>query len=307
MTKKYKEIIKFGGVVDSKTNNILAILGAVVILIVWYLVTLTGDIIPPKILPTPISVFKGFKVLFFELNILKEIWYSVSLSLIGYSYAILLAVPLGFIIGIYPLPKGLFQRYTDGLRYLPPPAITGIFIAIFGISFGMKTAFLAFAVFISLLVSVIQKIEDLQNPKNDKDYVYLQTIKTLGANNWQKFTKVYFPYVMGRVFTDIINLTAVTWTYIIVCEKLNKEGGVGAMIHTLDRQALVPLIYGILFLIVLIGITWDFLLKRLDKWLFPYKYNGVVTHKSSLFKKIKGIIMVDEDKKKKTQYSKKEK
>lgn len=269
---KYKEIFKFGGVLDKQTNTILSIIGAIVILLVWYLITLTENIIPHKILPTPESVFKGYIILFTELGMMKDIWYSVRLNLISYTYAILLAIPLGFIIGIYPLPKGLFRKYIDGLRYLPPPAITGIFIAIFGISFGMKSAFLAFAVFVSLLVSVIQKIDDLQNPKNDKDFVYLQTIKTLGANNWQKFTKVYFPYVMGRVFTDIINLTAVTWTYIIIAEKLNREGGIGAMIYTLERQSLVPLIYAILFLIIAIGLIWDFLLKKLDKLLFPYKY-----------------------------------
>jgi len=277
-----KELIKFGGNLTNKTSNILSIAGALIILLIWYLITLDEKIIPAKILPTPISVFKGFKDLYYDYHLFQNLWYSVSLNLTGYVYALLGALPLGFIIGIYALPKGLFQKYTDALRYLPPPAITGIFIAIFSVGFGMKVAFLAFAIFIYLLPSVIQKINDLQNPQNDKEYVFIQTIKTLGANNWQKFTKVYFPYVIGKVFTDIIYLTAISWTYVVICETLNKEGGVGAMIYNLNRQSLVPLVYGVLFTIILTGIAQDFILKELDNTFFPYKYEKVSLIRKSI-------------------------
>ena len=273
MENKYKELFKFGGEIDNKTNVIISILGAIILIAIWHLLTYSGTIISHKILPTPESVLLGFRTLFIDEGILKEIVYSVRLNLLGYVYALIIAIPLGFIIGIYPLPKSLFQRYVDSIRYLPIPTISGIFITIFGLGFGMKASFLAFGILIYILPFVVQKVNDLQNPSNDKDYVYLQTIKTLGANNLQKFTKVYFPYVMGRVSTDIINITAVTWTYIVICELLNKEGGVGAMIYTLNRQSRIPEMYGALFIIILIGITQDFLLRKLDKLCFPYKYN----------------------------------
>jgi ABC-type nitrate/sulfonate/bicarbonate transport system permease component len=123
------------------------------------------------------------------------------------------------------------------------------------------------------LPTVCQKVFDLQNPANDKDFVYLQTIKTLGASNWQKFTYVYWPYVIGRVFTELIALTAITYTYTVICEGLNKTAGVGAMISTMSRQSRTAEVYALLFVIILIGITQDFLLKMADKAMFPYKYN----------------------------------
>jgi NitT/TauT family transport system permease protein len=137
----------------------------------------------------------------------------------------------------------------------------------------MKASFLAFGVLIYILPTICQKVFDLQNPANDKDYVYLQTIKTLGATNWQKFIYVYWPYVIGRVFTELIALTAITYTYTVICEGLNKTSGVGAMISTMSRQSRTAEVYALLFIIVLIGITQDFLLKKADKAMFPYKYN----------------------------------
>jgi len=273
MKEELKNLVTFGGKVNNKTNSIVTAGGAILIFLIWYAITYTGEIISPKILPNPVNVIIGFEKLFFELGALKQIWYSVSLNILGYVYALSVAIPLGFIIGIYPLPKSLFQKYVDAIRYLPIPSVSGIFIAIFGIGFGMKASFLAFGILIYILPFVVQRVNELQNPSNDKDYVFLQTIKTLGATNLQKFTKVYFPYVMGRVFTDIINITAVTWTYIVIVELLNKEGGIGAMIYTLNRQSLTAEVYGLLFIIILIGILQDFLLRKLDRKFFPYKYN----------------------------------
>lgn len=151
--------------------------------------------------------------------------------------------------------------------------ISGIFIAAIGIGFEMKASFLAFGIIIYILPVVVQRVSELQNPANDKDYVYLQTISTLGATNWQKFRYVYFPYVMQRVSTDVINLTAISYTYIVIAETLNKEGGIGALINIMSRQSRTAEVYALLFLIIAIGIFQDVLLKKLDVILFPSKYN----------------------------------
>ena len=137
----------------------------------------------------------------------------------------------------------------------------------------LKASFLAFGIIIYILPVVVQRVSELQNPANDKDYVYLQTISTLGATNWQKFRYVYFPYVMQRVSTDVINLTAISYTYIVIAETLNKEGGIGALINIMSRQSRTAEVYALLFLIIAIGILQDVLLKKLDVVLFPSKYN----------------------------------
>ncbi|GHT40594.1 ABC transporter permease [Bacteroidia bacterium] len=266
-------LFQFGGVIESKkTNLLLTVCGGILLLIVWGILTFEGHFIPPKILPSPLAVVKAFPELW-QNGLVHNMSYTIGLNLLGILYALIIAIPLGFILGIYPLPRTLFQKYIDAIRYLPIPCISGIFILIFGLGFDMKASFLAFGVLIYILPTICQKVFDLQNPANDKDFVYLQTIKTLGASNWQKFIYVYWPYVIGRVFTELIALTAITYTYTVICEGLNKTAGVGAMISTMSRQSRTAEVYALLFVIILIGITQDFLLKQADKALFPYKYN----------------------------------
>lgn len=264
------KLLEFGGSLSKKQNTVIGIIGGVLLLLIWYGLTATGTIINPMILPNPIDVLQSIPTLLTEHHLLFNIGYTVGLNLLGYFLALVIAIPLGFIIGIYPVPSALFKPYFEAMRYLPLPTVSGIFITIFGLGFGMKSSFLAFGILIFTLPSVIQKVTDLQNPKNEKDHVYLQTAKTLGMSNWQMFRYVYWPYVMDKIYGDIRSLVAISYTYVVIAECLNKEGGIGALISTFSRQALTPYIYALLFIIVAIGILQDYLFKKLDPMLFPY-------------------------------------
>ena len=263
-------LIRFGGVITKKEHTVVSIIGAVLLLLIWYLVTVT-ETINTKILPNPIDVVKSIPTLFADYHLFRNIFYTIGLNLLGYFFALVIAIPLGFLIGIFPLPNALFKPYFEALRYLPLPTVSGIFIATFGLGFGMKAKFLAFGILIFTLPTVIGKVYDLQNPKNEKDNVYLQTAKTLGMTNWQMFTKVYWPYVMGKIYGDIRSLVAISYTYVVIAECLNKEGGIGAMIQTFTRQSRTPEIYALLFVIVLIGLFQDWVFKKTEPVIFPYK------------------------------------
>lgn len=261
-----------GGTISKKTSLIVSIVGFTILMLIWYLITRTGEIIPQSILPNPVNVILSYGDLF-KADLLGNAWYSIKLNIYGYVIALLIAIPVGFIIGLFPIARSLFSQYIDAIRFLPIPAISGLFIAWFGIGLQMKVDFLAFGILIYILPVVVQRITELQNPANDKDNVLLQTAKTLGASNWQLFRYVYWPYVTSKISDDIRVLTAISWTYIVIVELLNKEGGIGSMIYTLSRQSRTAEVFAILFLIIMIGIAQDFLFRKLDVLLFPFKHN----------------------------------
>lgn len=267
------KLFKMGDSVTKRTDTIVFFIGLIFLVAIWYLITMSGNIIRPSILPNPVNVVKSYSVMYNELHLADNTWFSIKLNLLGYFYALIVVIPLGFIIGMYPIGRSLFNRIFDAFRFIPIPATVGIFMTAFGVGFGMKAGFLAFGIGIYILPVVIQRVVELQNPANDKDFVFLQTIKTLGANNEQKFTQVYFPYVMGKISDDIRVLTAISWTYITIVEILNKSGGIGALITTLSRQGRTPEVFALIFLIVFIGIIQDLLFKGLDMLLFPHKHN----------------------------------
>lgn len=265
-----KELLKFGGTISAKKSLITGLVGGLVLLLLWYIVT-KAEIISPKILPNPVDVLLSIPTLISENNLFGNIGYTVGLNLAGYIIALVIAIPMGFIIGIYPLPRAMFQRPFEAIRFLPLPAVSGIMVAIFGIGFEMKASFLALGILIYILPVVTQRVLELQDVNNPKDNVYLQTAKTIGMSKMQTFRHIYIPFVMSRVYSDIRSLVAISYTYVTIAETINKEGGIGALISTMTRQSQISSVYALLVIIILIGILQDYIFKFFEPIIFKYK------------------------------------
>lgn len=198
-------------------------------------------------------------------SLLYNTLYSVFLNILGYIEAIFFSIVVGFVISLIPFFRGLLSRYIDAIRFVPLAAVTGLFIAWFGIELNMKVQFLAFGIFVFLLPVVVQRIDEVEK-------VYKQTAFTLGATDWQTIRYVYWPHVLTRILDDIRVLTAISWTYIIVAETVNKENGIGALIFTARRHSRLDQVFALLILIILIGFIQDLLFARIDRKLNPHKY-----------------------------------
>lgn len=258
------KLFKMNYVPSGRISLLITISGLILILGVWSLLTFTGWV-NKAIFPTPLAVIASFKELHFQDLVVRNTLYSIKLNIFGYIEAIGISLLLGFLIGLIPFFKSLLSRYVDAIRFIPLTAVTGLFIAWFGIETNMKVQFLAFGIIVYLLPVVVQRISEI-------DKIYLQTSYTLGATNWQTFKTVYWPFVTSKIFDDIRVLTAISWTYIIVAELVNKTGGVGALIFTAARQSRLDKVFAILFIIVIIGVLQDKLFQWLDKKLFPFKH-----------------------------------
>lgn len=230
--------------------------------------TTQQDWISNSLLPSPVEVLTSLGELYSENNLLSNLLYSLYLNLAGYLLAVLIAIPIGFLIGLFPLFKALFSRNVDALRFVPLTAVTGLFIAWFGLGSSMKVAFLAFGIIVYLLPVVVQRVLEVEE-------VYEQTAYTLGATKWQRITSVFIPAVLSRVSDDIRVLVAISWTYIIVTEVVNaNSGGIGALAFKMARQSQIDKVFAILLVIIMVGFLQDLLFKLIDRLLFDFKYQA---------------------------------
>jgi NitT/TauT family transport system permease protein len=197
--------------------------------------------------------------------------YSIFINLSGYLQAIALAIPLGILVGLIPFFRHLVSKQIEAIRFTPLPATTGIFMALFGLGLGVKVQFLAFGIFVYLLPAIAQRIKDIETDDHLK--ALQQTMWTLNASPWMSLKHFYIPSVLSRFSMDVINLVAVSWTYIVIAEMVNAQGGLGSMIYmATSRGSHVDQLYAVLLLIIFIGFVQDKLLKLLDKKLFKFKY-----------------------------------
>lgn len=260
------KLFKLRGDLNKKEKKFLSIAGLVVILVFWGIL-FASKLFPEALFPSPIKVVTSLPELFKEDGLIGNIIYSLKLNFLGYIAALAISLPIGFAMGLFPIFREMFSKVVDSGRFLPLTAVTGLFIAWFGIYDFMKISFLAFGITLYLIPVVVNRVKEL-------DQVYVDTAHTLGATTWHKIRYVFIPGVMSKVFDDVRVVVAISWTYIIIAEMLNKTEGIGALIATVARQSRIDKVFMLLFIIILIGIAQDKLFKLIDGWLYPHKYRS---------------------------------
>ena len=257
-----KNLFKMGydGTFSGVTKSVVQLAGWITVLAIW-----TGLSTVVKNLPNPLQVFQAFVPLYAEKHLVYNTGYSIMVNLMGYVMAVALAIPVGFIMGMFPIFKLSMNKPIDSARFVPIPVTTGIFVGLFGLSIWLKVNFLAFGIFVYLLPVVVQRIDEV-------DKTLKQTIWTLGASKWQRLTKVYFPSVLSRISDDIRVLVAISWTYIVVAEMMNQVGGLGNLATIVRQETRYDMLYAIILLILVLGFLQDKAFKWADKKMYKYKY-----------------------------------
>jgi NitT/TauT family transport system permease protein len=259
-----KELFQLRGELNRTTQLITQICGIVFLVGLWQTVCQFFHV-PKGILPSPFDVLSSFQELFTQDNLIRNLSYSLKINLYGYAEAIGVCIPLGFLLGLFPLFREMFSKPLDSIRFLPISALTGLFIAWFGIEESMKVQFLAFGIGVYLLPLVVQRV-------NEVEQVYCDTVFTLGASKLQTIQKVFLPAVLAKVSDDIRVITAVSWTYIIIAELVNRaDGGIGSLAYLSSRQSRLDKVFAVLLVIIAIGFIQDKLAVLIDKIFFPYK------------------------------------
>jgi len=264
------------GDITKKQSTIIGIVGFILLMTLWQVVTTYGNI-SSSILPSPLAVIASLGPLY-ENGLVGNALFSLKLNLSGYLEAVVISIPIGFAMGLVPGIRALVSKYFQALRFLPLPAITGVFVALFGLGVGLKVHFLSFGILLYLIPVVVQRIDEIET-------LHKQTITTLGASKWQKVRHLYFPYAMSKISDDIRVLVAISWTYIVIVELLNMEGGLGGMIFVSAKQSQTPPIFALVLIIVMFGYLQDLAFKYLDKKIFPFKYDGQVKRSISKYLK----------------------
>jgi len=221
-------------------------------------------LISPTILPSPVEVVRSFPSLWFDRALTRNVAVSFGRVLAGFVAALVVAFPLGVLMGSFSKIKAAFNPLTVFGAYLPIPALVPLTLSLFGTGEAQKVAFLglAFAIYlVPLFVAAVDSVDD----------TYLKTAYTLGATRWQAARKVLLPIAWPEIFQAMRLGFGIGWSYILLAEMVDVGRGVGGIIITSQRRGPREHIYLVLLVIVAVAFLTDKLWMVLGRRLFPYR------------------------------------
>lgn len=257
--------------IELSGGPILSGLGLASFLFIWYISVRQGWVVlpgPDKVAATYLRLAVYGDPLFGK-NLLQLTMASLVTVLYGCLLAILVAVPLGVIMGGIPVVEAFFRGIVESLRPIPPLAWIPVAYLVFTMlphpTVYVQTFIVFVGAFFPILLNTIYGIKTV-------DRVHLEAALTMGASRWTLLIKVMLPSALPALFTGIRVGLGIGWMCIIAAEFVGGKLGIGYYIwsayHLGGREAEV--LAGIIA-IGLVGFLMSWSVSFLEKRFLPWR------------------------------------
>lgn len=171
-------------------------------------------------IPTPGEVFQKLLEVNRSDKFATNVGISVRRILSGFGIAILLAVPLGLLIGRYRAARDLLMPVFEVLRPIPAIAWVPMSIMLWPTN-EVSIVYITFlGSFFPILLNTIHGVTGF-------DPVLIRAARCLGAGEGRLFWNVILPGALPQIFTGLAVGMGVAWVSLIAAEMISGQFGVG--------------------------------------------------------------------------------
>lgn len=246
---------------STKIYTTIGLFSFILIIVTWTIMS-AFELVNPVFLPSALKTIRAGIVLFAK-GYVTDIGVTTIRVFMGFLVSIVVAVPLGILIGTYSPIEALIEPVMSFVRYLPVTAFIPLFILWIGIDESEKIAVIIMGSLPQLILMVAVDTKKVQHDLIEVSY-------TLGTSKTNVIWKIIFPAAMPSILDSLRMVLGWAWTYVTVAEMIGASSGIGFMIIQSQRMMSVANIFVGILSIGIIGLVFDCIFKWLGKVLFPW-------------------------------------
>lgn len=232
------------------------------LLAIWVIGGATG-LFNPDVMPPASSVAYDIIALWTRPEFVPALLGTLTDSLLGVIFAAVIAIPLGLLIGIFPLLERTTRIVLDFGRSFPVVALLPIFVLIIGANATMKVVTIAIACFFPILLQTIYGARRLEPTVVD-------TVRSFRIPFHLRFYRVILPAALPYTATGLRIAMSVSVLVAVGTEVLIPVTGLGqeislARINNQVSIAFAYVIYAGILGVLLTG-AWELIEDRILPW-----------------------------------------
>lgn len=247
---------------SARNTPIAGILFGVALLAVWEAVSRFG-FVEPAFLPAPSTVASTLYEMILQRDLLWHAGVSTTRVWTAFIIAAAMAIPLGVIMGSFPVVGRALEPTIDFIRYLPVPALVPLSIIWFGVGEATKLFLLWLGTFFQLVLLVADDVRRVPHE-------YQEVAATLGASRRRSLLDVSVPAMLPTLVDNLRVTLGWCWSYVIVAEIVAADSGIGFVIWQARRFFKTPEVMAGVVAIGIIGLATDQTLRWLHWRWFAY-------------------------------------
>ena len=253
----YRKLVKFG----------YGIIGIVLFLALWEIAPRSG-IIDNTFFPPFSKVASALWDLILSGKLIGHLLKSFQRSIIGFGLGLIIAIPLGLIIGWFTKIERVLDPLLQTFRQTSALALFPVFILLFGIGEVSKVAIIFWGVQWPILLNTISGVKNV-------DPLLIKSAKSMGAKPFTLFRKVILPGAFPSIFTGMRLSATSSILILIAAEMIGSNEGLGYLIYWAQSSYEIPVMYAAIITIALLGLVLNYGLVLFGKKIMAWQQNTV--------------------------------
>lgn len=245
--------------IGARLQAVIPALTFLAILAAWEALVRTLQL-PQWMLPSPSNILSIS--IEWAPELLRHSWVTLYETLLGFTLAIAIALPLAVLIAYTPLIKHTVYPILLGLQSVPKVALAPLVMLWFGFGILPKVIVVFLVCFFPVVVSATTGLEGTTSSRVD-------LMRSMQASAWQVFVRLRILEAMPHIIVGC--KIAITFAVIgaVIAEFVGSEAGLGYLITTSTAQARTPLAFSAIGLLTIISIVLYYaieLVERIARW-----------------------------------------
>jgi sulfonate transport system permease protein len=232
----------------------------VVLVVVWFLLTIPGNpIVPPYKFPSPTAVVEAGITLAER----GELWQFTAISLqrvlVGFIAGALLGIAVGGLVGLSRLWDATLSPTLGVIRAVPSLAWVPLLIVWFQIGEQSKIILIAIGAFFPVFTTISLALRHV-------DPHLVELGRSFGFGGLRLFFTVQLPAVLPALFSGLRLALVQAWLFLVAAELIAAAMGLGFLLSRGQQTGRIDQIVLAIILLAVLGKLTDSVLAVVQKW-----------------------------------------
>ena len=214
--------------------------------------------VDPISVPRVTVIFSSWIDIIMHGELVRQLIASLGRIFAGFGMAVVIAVPLGLLMGSVTIVYRLLEPLTEFVRPIPAAAYIPVAILFLGIGNGMKIFVVVLACLFPILLNTYGGVRGV-------DPVLVDTGRTFGVPAWKALWQIVFPAALPSILTGMRISLGISLIVSVVSEMIAGNSGIGYFILDMQRVFRVPEMFAGIFTLGLLGYAINFVFLQVER------------------------------------------
>jgi len=249
---------------DKLISTLLKVGSIVGGLLIWHLLAVYA-INDTTLLVSPIAVMKtAYEMLFVNGELYPHLFASSWIFFYGFGLAIVIGVPLGFVMALSPLVRDYVNPWMTTLYTTPRIAFAPLLLLWFGIGGGAKVAIVFLGCVFPILINSYFGMRAVNRE-------YVELARSFRLTPWGLFLKILLPASVPFILAGIRLAIGRGLTGVAIAEWFGATEGLGYLVFFAGQTLNIPTLFVGVAAFAVLGILGFELVRRIEVYVTPWR------------------------------------